>query len=131
MCFCGPIYRWGPWHHLTRYIQSMTTYGLCLNAASLSGRGITHAEGQRLYVDGRPYSQGNIAGLINSSRGRSARTNCIFVECENSHEPRHMSRDVPRYIIVHAIKSLRAGDELLVNYGWRCGDEMKYTQWPL
>lgn len=52
MCFCGPIYRWGPWHHLTRYIQSMTTYGLCLNADSLSDRGITHVEGQRLYVDG-------------------------------------------------------------------------------
>lgn len=42
----------------------------------------------------------------------------MFVECENSHEPRHMSRDVPRYIVVHAIKPLRASDELLVNYGW-------------
>lgn len=119
MSFCGRIYRWGPWHQLTRYIQSMSTYGLCLNAASLSDRGITHAEGQRLYVDGRPYSQGNIAGLINSSRGMSARTNCTFVECENSHEPGHMSRDVQRYIVVNAIRSLRAGDELLVNYGWR------------
>ena len=97
----------------------MTTYGLCLNAASLFARGITHVEGQRLYVDGRPYSQGNIAGLINSSRGRSARTNCTVVECENSHEPGHMSRNVERYIVVNAIRSLRAGDEILVNYGWR------------
>ena len=119
MCFCGPIYEWGRWHQLVRYILSMSTYGMWLNAASLSDRGITHAQGQRLYVDGRPYTQGNIAGLINSSRGRSARTNCTFVECENGHEPGYMSRDVPRYILVNATRSLRAGDELLANYGFR------------
>ena len=89
---------------------------MCLNAASLSDRGITHAQGQRLYVDDRPYTQGNIAGLINSSRGRSTRTNHTCVECENGHEPGYMSRDVPRYILVNTIRSLRADDELLANY---------------
>ena len=119
MCFCGPIYEWGTWHSLAHYISSMSTYGMCLNAASLSARGITHSQGQRLYIDERPYTQGNIAGLINSSRGRSARTNCTFVECENGHEPGYMSRDVPRYILVNASRTLRAGDELLANYGFR------------
>ena len=119
MSFCGPIYDWGPWHQLVHYLHSMTTYGLCLNAASLTKRGITHNEGERNYIDGRPYSQGNIAGLINSSRGRHEMTNCTFVECENGHEPNHMSRDVPRYIVVNAFRTLRAGEELLVNYGWR------------
>ena len=95
---------------------------MCLNAASLSDRGSAHTRGQRLYIDGRPYTQGNIAGLINSSRGRSARTNCTFVECENSHEPGYLRRDVPRYIIVNATRSLRAGDELLANYGFRRPD---------
>ena len=97
----------------------MTVYGLCANAASLIERGIIHNEGEQIYIDGRPYAQGNIAGLINSSRGRHERTNCTFVECENGHEPGHMSRNVPRYIVVNATRSLQAGEELLLNYRWR------------
>ena len=119
MSFCGPIYGWGTWHALVRFIRSMTTYGLCANAASLTERNIQHNYGSRLYIDGRPYAQGNIAGLINSSRGRNERTNCTFMECENSHEPCYMSRDVPIYIVVSATRSLQAGEELFVNYGWR------------
>ena len=116
MCFCGPIYGWGTCHSLAHYIPSMSTYGMCLNVASLSARGNTHSQGHRLYIDGRPYTQGNIASLINSSQGRSARTNCTFVECENGHEPRYMSRDVPIYILVNASGTLRASNELLTNY---------------
>lgn len=71
MSFCGPIYGWGAWHALVRFIRSMTTYGLCANAASLTERNIRYNCGSWLYVDGRPYAQGNIAGLINSSRGRN------------------------------------------------------------
>ena len=41
------------------------------------------------------------------------------MECKNGHEPNHMSRDVSRYIVVNAIRILRVGEELLVNYGWR------------
>ena len=119
MSFCGPIYEWGPCHQLVCYMRSMTTYGLCLNADSFIERGITHNERERIYVDGRPYNQGNIAWLINSSRGRNERTNCAFVECEIGHDPDHMSIDGPRYIVVNAVRSLRAGEELLVNYGWR------------
>lgn len=93
--------------------------GLCCNAASCNERGITHSKGEQLYFCGRPFSQGNIAGLINSSRGRNTLTNCAFVECKNGHELEHISRDVPRYILVYAVRSLRVGDELFVNYGWR------------
>ena len=67
MCFFGPIYEWSTWHSLAHYISSMGTYGMCLNAASLFARGNTHSQGQRLYIDGRPYTQGNIAVLINNS----------------------------------------------------------------
>ncbi|KAH7442447.1 hypothetical protein KP509_03G089000 [Ceratopteris richardii] len=121
MSFCGPIYGWGDWHRFSRYVQSMSTYGICLNVASLTSRRILHAENERLYIDGRPYTHGNIAGLINSSRGlhNSSRTNCTFEEHENSHESPYMSRDVSRYIVVNAITTLHASDELLVNYGWR------------
>ena len=119
MCFCGPIYGWGTWHSLAHYIPSMSTYGMCLNAVSLFARGKTRSKGQRLYIDERPYTQGNIAGLIKNSQGRSPRTNCTSVECENGHEPGYMSRDVPRYILVNANRTLRAGDELLANYGFQ------------
>ncbi|KAH6556497.1 hypothetical protein KP509_1Z174500 [Ceratopteris richardii] len=66
MSFCGPIYGWGDCHRLSRYVQSMSTYGICLNAASLTSRRILHAKNERLYIDGRPYTHGNIAGLINN-----------------------------------------------------------------
>ncbi|KAH7437566.1 hypothetical protein KP509_05G078500 [Ceratopteris richardii] len=80
MSFYGRIYGWGDWHRLACYVQSMSTYGICLNATSLTTRRISHAKNERLYIDGRPYTHGNIVGLINSNRGlyNSLRTNCIF-----------------------------------------------------
>ena len=119
MSYCGPMYTWSAWHRLVRYVRSMTTYGLCANSVSLGEQNMTRAYGQRIYIDGRPYTQGNIAGFINSSRGRDHYTNCVFVECRNSHIHEHMTEDVPMYILVSAIRSLRVGDELLINYPWR------------
>ena len=122
MSFCGPMYSWSTWHRLVRYTRSMTTYGLCANVASLTEENRARAFGERMYIDGRPYTQGNIAGLINSSRGRDHYTNCVFVECSNSHIPEHMSQDVQIYILVTAIRSLHVGEEILVNYPWRRQD---------
>ncbi len=122
MSYCGPMYNWSTWHQLVRYTRSMTTYGLCVNAASLFEENRARAFGERIYIDGRPYTQGNIAGLINSSRGRNHYTNCVFVECSNSHIPEYMTRDVSSYILVAAIRTLRVGEEIFVNYPWRRQD---------
>jgi hypothetical protein len=105
------MYKWSAWHRLVRYVRSMTTYGLCANSVSLGEQNMTRAYG-------RPYTQGNIVGFSNSSRGRDHYTNCVFVECSNSHIHEHMTEDVPICILVSAIRSLQVGDKLLINYPW-------------
>ena len=59
-----------------------------------------------IYIDGRPKATGNIAGFINSTRTRSTikQPNCIF-------EAREGNR-----VFICAIKSIRAGEELLIDY---------------
>ena len=73
--------------------------------------------GHILYIDGRAYTQKNIARFINSSRGRdpNVRPNCQFVEVINDRDG-DMERDVNRLIMVEAIMDLTTGDELLINY---------------
>jgi hypothetical protein len=80
------------------------------------------AFGERIYINGRPYTQENIARLINNNRRRNHYTNCVFIECSNSHILEHMTQDVPIYILVATIRSLRVGEETLVNYPWHRQD---------
>jgi hypothetical protein len=94
----------------------MTTPGVCANVASITKENRARAFGERIYINRRPYTQGNITRLINSSRLRSHYTNCVFIRCSNSHIPEHIIEDVPIYILVAAIRLLRVGGEILVNY---------------
>ena len=59
-----------------------------------------------MYIDGRPKASGNIVGLINSTRHGMIRNepNCIFEEHEGNR------------IFVCAMKTIMAGEELLVDY---------------
>ena len=59
-----------------------------------------------IYIDGRPKETGNIAGFINSTRPGSTikQPNCIF-------EAREGNR-----VFICAIKSIRVGEELLIDY---------------
>ena len=63
-------------------------------------------KGAMLYMDGRPKRTGNIAGFINSTQLGSTlkKSNCIF-------ESREGNR-----VFVCAIKSIAAGEELLIDY---------------
>jgi hypothetical protein len=59
----------------------------------------------------------NIAGFINSSKGRdpTIRLNCQFVEVINDKDG-DMEREADRLIMVEAIVDLTIGDELFINY---------------
>ena len=59
-----------------------------------------------IYIDGRPKATGNIVGFINSTRPGSTikQPNCIF-------EAREGNR-----VFICAIKSIHAGEELLIDY---------------
>ena len=65
-----------------------------------------------MYMDGRPKTTGNIAGFINSTQPGSTlkQPNCIFESRERNHD------------FVCAIKSIAAGEELLINYNLNCVD---------
>ena len=70
-----------------------------------------------MYIDGHAYTHKNIAGFINSSRGRypNVRPNCQFVEVINDRDG-DMEREVDRLIMVEAIMDLTTRDELLIDY---------------
>ena len=59
-----------------------------------------------MYMDGRPKTTGNIAGFINSTQPGSTlkQPNCIFKSREGKN------------FFVCAIKSIAAGEELLIDY---------------
>lgn len=70
-----------------------------------------------MYIDGHAYTHKNIAGFINSSKGRdpTVRLNCQFLEVINNKDG-NMEREIDRLIMVEAIMNLTIGDELFINY---------------
>ncbi|KAL3682721.1 hypothetical protein R1sor_000743 [Riccia sorocarpa] len=79
---------------------------------------------ERRFIDGDPARCSNIAGYINSSLGRrqgvsdgQISENVEFHYCGDA--PRHHGRrDLEFHIVVVAIRSIRAGDELFASYSW-------------
>ena len=80
----------------------MRRYGLAANYIHLKNN--DQNKGATIYIDGRPKAMGNIAGFINSTRPATKRPNCVF-------EGREGNR-----VLVCAIKSIVAGEELLIDY---------------
>ena len=70
-----------------------------------------------MYINGRPKEIGNIAGFINSTRPSSTKKqpNCIFEVREGNQ------------VFVCAIKSICAGEELLIDYQLNHIDTKKVT----
>ena len=82
----------------------MHRYGLLANYIQLKYK--DQNKGATLYIDGRPKETGNIVEFINSTQPGSTlkQPNCIFEGCEGNR------------VFVCAIKSIAAGEELLINY---------------
>ena len=87
--------------------------------------------GNLLYIDGHAYTHKNIAGFINSSKGKdpTIRPNCQFVEVINDKEG-DMERQVEIFIMVEAITDLTIGDELLINYPFNPKNPSLSSTWP-
>ena len=85
-------------------MPSMRRYALAANYIHLKDN--NKNKGATVYIDGRPKASGNIAGLINSTRPGMTRKepNCIFEEREGNR------------IFVCAVKTITAGEELLIDY---------------
>jgi hypothetical protein len=102
--YVGPCYTYGVWLRLVQYMPSMRRYALAANYIQLKDN--NKNKGATVYIDGRPKASGNIAGLINSTRPGTTRKepNCIFEEREGNR------------IFVCAVKTITAGEELLIDY---------------
>ena len=110
MEYVGRSYNYKDWMCLVQYTRSMRRYGLLTNYIQLKNK--AQNKGATLYMDGRPKTTGNIAGFINSTQPGSTlkQSNCIF-------ESREGNR-----VFLCAIKSISAGEELLINYNLNCVD---------
>ena len=82
----------------------MNRYGLSANYLKLKGK--DQNKGATLYIEGRPRTTRNIAGFINNTQPWCTlkQPNCIFEGCEG------------KWVFVCAIKSIAAGEELLISY---------------
>ena len=88
----------------------MRRYGLSANYLQLKDK--DQNKGAALYIDGRPKITGNIKGFINSTQRGSTlkKPNCIFESREGNH------------VFVCVIKSIAAGEKLLIDYNLNCVD---------
>ena len=113
MPYVGPEYNSEAWHKLSKHQWRMLIYGLNSNA-----RRIARPDNSKdlKYIDGRPQLHGNLAAFINSSIENPEATNCDFVEAKKDQEDFFRRKIEGRYIMVDAIKSLRVGDELFIQY---------------
>ena len=84
--------------------KSMRRYALSENYIQQQDN--NQSKSVAIYIDGRPKEIGNIAGFINSTWPGSTikKPNCIF----EAHEGNH--------VFICAIKSIRVGEELLIDY---------------
>ena len=104
MEYVGPYYNYSDWMCLVQYTRSMSRYGLSANYIQLEDKAQNKAA--PMYMDRRPKTTNNIAGFINNTQPGSTlnQPNCIF-------ESREGNR-----VFVCAIKSIAAGEELLIDY---------------
>lgn len=107
--FYGPKYGEKAWRILSRQCPTFGRYGLRIKA-----------DPRWAFLDGYPLRTSNMAGYINSCRGRIRQgvlPNAEWHEYfRSSHEliaPRYT-----HYVLTHATRTIRAGEELLVDYDW-------------
>jgi hypothetical protein len=104
MEYVGPYYNYRDWMWSVQYTRSMRIYQVSANYLHLKGN--NKNKGLSMYIDKRPKASGTIAGFINSTQPRltNKQPNCVFEGCEGNR------------VFMCAIKSIAAGEELLINY---------------
>ena len=115
MEYVGPCYDYKSWMHIVQYKKSMRRYALSANYIQQQDN--NQSKSVAIYIDGRPKATGNIARFINSSQPMSTNkwSNGIFEAYEENH------------VFVCVIKSISAGEELLIDYKLNHIDTNKVT----
>ncbi|CAM6101687.1 unnamed protein product [Calypogeia fissa] len=110
--FYGPKYSERSCRILSRQCPTFGRYAIGVNA-----------DARYSQMNGYPTRTGNLVGFINSCRGhvrRGIQPNAEWVEYipGSSQHPR-MTPQYTQYVLTHATRTIRAGDEILVDYEWR------------
>jgi hypothetical protein len=108
--FHGPTYSHSHWRILSRQCPTFGRYGIKVDLRS-----------EKAFMDGYPPRTGNLAGYINSTRGHvrdGVHPNAEWVEYFPGHHPL-IAPTLTQFVITHAIRTIRAGDEILVDYEFR------------
>ena len=137
--FCGPYYLWGKWSVITKAAPSFAKYSLSADAYPRSD-GSTVPRGELRMIDGDPVRSCNIAGYINSSKiprrlkdemptlvpnvewifcdGAPKRPDKLGTPATARRGAPATSTPMPFHILTVALKTIRAGEELLCKYDW-------------
>ena len=113
MQFFSPIYCRYAYLNIVKYTHIISMYSMCMNDF-VYGK---FNKKNLIYIDGHPFTHGNIAGFINSSRCSLFFANCSFEE-QFIDQELFMKRKTSRFVVVHAIHSFSLGEELLINYNF-------------
>jgi hypothetical protein len=111
--FSGVMYSRYEWGVLSRQCSTFGRYAL----------GLRHDPSTYAFLDGYPPRAGGLAGYINSSTGLSRRlgrpmsANAEWVEIVAGH--RLVDPSIQYFVMTCATRTIRAGDEILVDYTWR------------
>lgn len=120
--YIGPVYSSKSWKILTRQHPSWAVYALKMN--SDPDELIVRPEHCRM-IDGDPIRSGNIAGYINSCQGPRGgqrrppiEPNVEWVQVFGSPCNEYCHTQMDDHIMTVAIRTIRAGDELICDYSW-------------
>jgi hypothetical protein len=108
--FHGPKYGDSAWRILSRQCPTFGRYALHIDL-----------DPRWSFIDGYPPRTSNVAGYINSCRGRVRQgtlPNAEWVEYVDHTHPLIPAK-YSHFVLTHAIRSIAAGDEILVDYDWR------------
>lgn len=86
MPFCGPLYSRSGYLNNLKYKHSISMHSMCMNDYV----SINFNRKILLYINGCPWTYGNIAGFINISRSSLFNENCSFEEPSNENQGIHI-----------------------------------------
>ncbi|CAM6082608.1 unnamed protein product [Calypogeia fissa] len=115
--YIGAVYSSKNWNILVRQHPSWAVYALRMNSDSDE---LLMRPWHCRMVDGDPVRSSNLAGYINSTqgRGRVLEPNVEWVQVFGPPHPPYFVQHMDDHIMTVAIRTIRAGEELLCDYGW-------------
>jgi hypothetical protein len=128
--YCGAVYKRRAWNSIVSQHPSWSTYQLDLDSDE-NERMVRPAH--RRVVDGDPVRCGNMAGYINSTEGLkpARKPNVEWQQFPGPPPPPYYTKHMDDHVVMVAIRTIRAGEEILCAYPFGLGRKMGNIRTPL